>query len=93
MSVLGEKNRQVGPDFSLKNIFEGCRKRRDGSDYPMKAQIRVWQGISSEGERSWAKQLNYLGAVSLVPLSPLRHWRLYRLVRWQTLRCRKEETK
>jgi hypothetical protein len=42
MSVLGEKNRQVGPDCSLKNIFEGCRKRRDGSDYPMKAQIRVW---------------------------------------------------
>jgi hypothetical protein len=50
MSVLGEKNRQVRPDFSLKDIFEGCRKRRDGSDYPMKAQIRVWQVISSERE-------------------------------------------
>jgi len=45
MSVLGEKNRQVGPDFSAKNIFEGCRKRRDGSDYPMKAQI--W-GLASK---------------------------------------------
>jgi len=31
------------------------------------------------------KQLNYLGAVLLVPLSPLRHWRRYRPVRWQTL--------
>jgi len=66
MSVLGEKNRQVRPDFSLKNIFEGCRERRDGSDYPMKVQIRVWQVTSSYGERSWAKQLTYLGAVSLV---------------------------
>jgi PhnB protein len=35
----------------------------------MKAQIRAWQVSSSPGERSWAKQLNYLGAVSLVPLS------------------------
>jgi hypothetical protein len=38
MSVLGEKDRHVGPDFSLKNILKGCRERRDGSDYPMKAQ-------------------------------------------------------
>jgi hypothetical protein len=34
MSVLGEKNRQAGPDFWSKNLFEGCRERRNGSDYP-----------------------------------------------------------
>jgi len=33
MLVLGKKDRHVGPDFSLENIFEGCRERRDGSDY------------------------------------------------------------
>jgi hypothetical protein len=58
----------------------------------MKAHISGWQVESSQGERAWEKQLNYLGAVLLDPLSPLWHWRLYRLVCQRTLRCRKEET-
>jgi hypothetical protein len=57
----------------LKIFFQACRERRDGSDYAMKAQTRAWQVTSSQGERSWAKQLNYPGGVSLVPLYPLRH--------------------
>jgi hypothetical protein len=33
MSVLGAQNRQVGMICGLKkNISEGCRERRDGSD-------------------------------------------------------------
>jgi PhnB protein len=35
--------------FVKKIFFQACRERRDGSDYPMKAQIRVWQVTSSEG--------------------------------------------
>jgi PhnB protein len=35
--------------FVKKIFFQACRERRDGSDYPMKAQIRVWQVTRSEG--------------------------------------------
>jgi hypothetical protein len=51
MSVLDEKNRQTGSDLSLKNFWRACRERRDGSDYPMKTQTRVWQVSASQKEK------------------------------------------
>jgi hypothetical protein len=44
MSVLGVQNRQAGHDLWFDEIIsEGCRERRNGSDYSMKTQTRVWQ--------------------------------------------------
>src|SRR5438477_11937735 len=41
MSVLGTKNRQVEFCYWAKNLFDGCRERRNGSDYPLKTQTRA----------------------------------------------------
>jgi hypothetical protein len=50
MSVLGEKIDRLGLICRLENLFWGCRERRDGSDYPMKTQARVWQVCASQKE-------------------------------------------
>jgi hypothetical protein len=51
MSVLGAQNRQVRPDLWFEKPFsEGCRERRDGSDYSMKTQTRVWQVSTPQKE-------------------------------------------
>jgi PhnB protein len=38
-----EKIDRLGLILVKKNLFEGCRECRNGSDYPMKTQTRVWQ--------------------------------------------------
>jgi hypothetical protein len=55
MSVQGDKNRQATHDFLSKNIFLGCRERRNGSDYLMKMQIRVGQVGPSQKENAHGK--------------------------------------
>jgi len=72
MSVLGAQNRQAGPDLWFDKLFsEGCRERRDGSDYSMKTQTRVWQ-ISTpqqEDDRGKASEVPRRRCVASAPSS------------------------
>jgi hypothetical protein len=49
---------RLGQVFVLKTFSERCRERRDGSDYSMKAQTRVWQAIppNKEEKRGQSQQ-------------------------------------
>jgi PhnB protein len=56
MSILSASNRQAAPICGLKRIFaKGCRERRDGSDYSMKTQNRVWQANTPQRRTSESK--------------------------------------